>query len=126
VEDEQLDLLAASLRADSSNTRSLIEALAAKLEAALPDSTSVERRGTGLFSKDKRVEKIAISLGQDYYTLAMAGESASAARSKIVGGIAIRNEQLSLDDWLSSLTAALGAEAKRSEAVRSALERLLG
>jgi hypothetical protein len=56
----------------------------------------------------------------------MAGEMARAARSKTVGGIAIRNEQLSLDDWLTSLTVALDAEAKRSEAVRSALERLLG
>ena len=125
MQDEQLDLLAASLRADSSNTRTLVEALAAKLEAALPSSTSVERRGTRLFAKDKRVEKITISLGQDSYTLEMAGENARAARSKTVGGIAIRNEQLSLDDWLTSLTAALGAEAKRSEAVRSALERLL-
>jgi hypothetical protein len=125
VEEERLDLLAGSLRADSSDARTLIEALATKLEAALPNQTLVERKATRPFSRTKRVERIAISLGEHSYKLSMIGGSATATRSKAVGGITIRNEDLSLDEWLSNLTAALGAEAKRSETARIALERLL-
>ena len=125
MEERQLDLFAATLRADSSDTRALVEALGAKLEDALPGSAVIERKATRLFSKDKRVEKITIRLGQDSYTLSISGDNARAQRSKTVGGIAIRNEELSLDEWLRGLTHALAAEAKRSEAGRIALERLL-
>ncbi len=124
--EEHFDLLLASLRGDASDTRTLMEALAAKLEEALPHKTLVARKSSRLFSADKRVERISISLDQDQYDLSMVGGSARATRSKTVGGIAIRNEQLQLDEWLASLTVALESEAERSEAVRVALERLLG
>ena len=126
MEEDHLDLLAASLRADSSDTRALVEALAAKLEGALPTATVVERKAVRLLSSRKRVEKVTIKLGDDTYTLALAGASAKCGRRKTVGGIAIRNEELSLHDWLVHVTDALRAEAERSEAARAALERLLG
>lgn len=125
MEEERLDTVAGSLRADSSDTRTLIEALARKLEAALPNQTVVERKATRPFSRAKRVVRITIGLGETDYTLSMVAGSARATRSKTVGGIVIRNEDLSVDEWLSSLTAALDAEAKHSEAARIALERLL-
>lgn len=126
MEDEHLDLLAASLRADSTDTRSLVEALAAKLEAALPAQTAIDRKPARLFSSQKRVESVKVVLGEHTYELSIAGDSAKATRRKTVGGIAIRNEKLSLDEWLSGLTQALSAEAGRSEAARVALEDLLG
>lgn len=125
MEEEHLDLVAGSLRADSSDTRTLIETLATKLEEALPSETVVERKATRLFVGTKHVERITVSVGEHQYGLSMVGGSARASRSKIVGGIAIRNEDLPLDEWLSGLTAALGTEAKRSETARIALERLL-
>ena len=126
MEEEPLDLLAASLRADSTDTRSLIEALAAKLEAALPTQTAVDRKAARLFSGKKRVESVKVELGENTYELSIAGDTAKATRRKTVGGIAIRNEKLSLDEWLRGLTQALSAEAGRSEAARIALEHLLG
>ena len=42
---DDLDLLAASLRADAGDLEAFVEALAVKLEAALPDQVEVERRG---------------------------------------------------------------------------------
>jgi hypothetical protein len=125
VEEEPLDLLAASLRADSTDTRSLIEALAAKLESALPTQTTIDRKAARLFSNKKRVESVKVVLGENTYELSIAGDTAKPTRRKTVGGIAIRNENLSLDEWLSGLTHALSAEAGRSEAARIALEQLL-
>ena len=44
-----LDLLAASLRADTSDLRAYVESLAVKLEEAVPERVRVERRRGGLF-----------------------------------------------------------------------------
>jgi hypothetical protein len=126
VEEEHFDLLLASLRGDASDMRALMEALAVKLEAALPQKAVVERKANRPFSAKKRVERISIMLDQDRYALSIVHGSAQATRTRTVGGIAIRNEQLSLEEWLTRLTEALGAEAERSEAMRIALERLLG
>jgi hypothetical protein len=126
VEDEHFDLLAASLRADASDTQALLEALAAKLEAALPNACVVERKATRLLSSTKRVDRLTVKLGDDAFALSVSGGGARAERRKTVGGIAIRNEELSLDDWLRGLEAALRTEAERSEAARMALQRLLG
>lgn len=126
MESENLDLLAASLRADSSDTRALLEALAAKFEQALPNATTVERKPTRLLSNAKRVQRLTIKLGDDTYTLSIADETAKPERRKTVGGIAIRSDELPLDEWLNTLIAALKAESGRSEAARVALERLLG
>lgn len=125
MEQEPLDLLAASLRADATDTRSLIEALAAKLEAALPTQTAVDRKAARMFSSKKQVKSVKVELGEITYELSIAGDTSDATRRKRVGGIAIRNEKLSLDEWLSGLTQALSTEAGRSEAARIALERLL-
>jgi len=57
-----MDLLAASLRADSSDVNAFVESLAAKLEDAVPDRTRVERRRAGLMGP-KQVRRIALDAG---------------------------------------------------------------
>ena len=63
---EDLDLLAASLRADAGDLDAFVEALAVKLEAALPDQVEVERRG-GRLGGRKRVRRIEVTLGDQRY-----------------------------------------------------------
>ncbi len=65
---EDLDLLAASLRADAGDLDAFVEALAVKLEAALPGQVEVERRG-GLLGGRKRVRRIQVTLGDQRYEL---------------------------------------------------------
>jgi hypothetical protein len=126
VEEEHFDLLAASLRADAADTQALLEALAAKLEAALPNACVVNRKATRLLSSTKRVDRLTVKLGDDTFMLSASARGARPERRKTVGGIAIRKVELSLEDWLSGLEAALRAEAERSDAARVALQRLLG
>src|SRR5437763_869041 len=61
MEDPGFELVAASLRADATDLAAFVEALAVKLEGALPDSVRVERRG-GLFSREKRVRRLSVVL----------------------------------------------------------------
>jgi hypothetical protein len=125
MQPERLDLAAALLRASGSDAQLLAEALATKLAGALPGQTSVRRKASGLLSRHKRVTDVDVRLGDEAFSLSVAGVSAKASRAKVVQGIVIKREELPLERWLTSLDQALAAEAQRSESARLALERLL-
>jgi hypothetical protein len=121
----QLDfeLVAASLRADASDMRAFVEALAEKLAGAIPDRTTVER--TGLFG-GKRVRGLAVRLGDAEYRLEHDPPAVACHRRTLVRGIALKTEELPLDDWIERLSRDLTEEASSSEHGRAALARLLG
>jgi hypothetical protein len=119
-----LDLLAASLRADTSDLGAYVESLAVKLEEAVPGRVRVERRRAGLFGP-KAVRSIALDAGDRRLDLTYQGGSLQARAAKTSGGIVIKNEALDPDEWVLALGQVLAAEARRSESTRRALERLL-
>lgn len=55
----------------------------------------------------------------------MDGGRVEGFRERQSGGIAIKREALTPDQWIAALTADLRAEAERSAQARSALEELL-
>jgi hypothetical protein len=119
-----LDLLAASLRADATDTAASLDALAARLEGALPGQVEVQRKG-GLFGGGKRVRRIAVRLGDTHYEIEGEHGALVARRRNVVRGIALKSEELGVDAWIEGLSADLLALAQRSEQGRLALERLL-
>ena len=120
-----MDLLAASLRADSSDVNALVESLATKLEEAVPDRTRVERRRAGLLGP-KQVRRIALDAGSTRLELLRDDGGAVQTRcSRLSGGIVLKTEELGADEWIAALGEALAAEAGRNERTRQALERLL-
>jgi len=126
AEPEDFETLAASLRADAADLPSFIEALAVKLEGALPGHCEVDRRARKLFSHDKVVRALVVSVGDWRYKLQSDGSgNVETARAKAVRGIVLKNEQLPLSDWITGLARDLSAEAATSEQARIALERLL-
>jgi hypothetical protein len=119
-----LDLLSASLRADSSDLAAFVESLAAKLEETVPRRTRVDRRRTGMFGP-KAVRSVSVDLGDRRLELLSDGGSVQTRSARLSGGIVLKNEVVDIDAWLAALSEALAAEAGRSEATRKALERLL-
>ena len=119
-----LELLAASLRADSSDLNAFVESLAAKLEEAVPGRTRVERRRNGMFGP-KSVRRITVDLGDRRLDLRYEAAGVQTHFSKLSGGIVLKNEAVDADAWLAALSEALAGEAQRSETTRKALERLL-
>lgn len=124
--EHRFDLAASSLRADASDSRALAEALAAKLSEALPGQTKTRRQAARFLSRDKRLERVEVQLGDETFVLSLSGERAETSLAKTVRGVVIKRQDLPLDAWLNALSVALGAEAERSEASRLSLERLLG
>jgi len=119
-----IDLLAASLRADASDLGAFVEALAVKLEEAVPGGVSVERRRDGMFGP-KRVQRIALEAGGRRLELRVAGSGLQTSCARLSGGIVIKNEQLPTDAWLNALSESLAEQAQHSKTTREALERLL-
>jgi hypothetical protein len=128
--EETFDLSAAGLRADGTDLRISIEVLASKLESSLPARTRVQRSGGGLLGRGaKHVRQIQIDLGSGSgtrYELTVEGERVEGFRERKSGGISIKREPLSPDEWVAALTAELRTEAQRSAEARSALEGLIG
>jgi hypothetical protein len=119
-----LDLIAASLRADSSDLSAFVESLADKLEQVMPGRVRIDRRRTGL-TGPKRVRRIALDAGNERLELEVDKGVIATRRARLSGGIVLKNEALETEEWLAALGGALAAEAEHSATTRQALERLL-
>jgi hypothetical protein len=124
--DDAFELSAAGLRFDGVELSVAVEVLARKLEAALPARTRTERRARRLLSSHKPVRSIEVELAPWVFSLRNDDGRVETWREKRVGGIAIAREPLDLSAWIAALTAALQAEAQRSDEARAALAQLLG
>lgn len=120
----QFDLLAASLRADASDLKAFVEALAVKLGESFPERVRVERKG-GLLGGKQRVRRVALTLEDKEYELESDAGQISCRRRNVVRGIALKTEELSLEQWIDALAKAVVEEAGRTESDRVALERML-
>ena len=118
------DVEAAGLRADGADLLVAIEALARKLEHALPHATKVRRRSTRPFSKNKRVARVVVKLGWTRYRLSHHGR-----RYRRTRGFPLRRHvrlrQLELTDWVDALTADLRERAWANGHLRANLARLV-
>ena len=124
--DEVFDLPAAALRADGAEMAMSIEVLGARLEQALPEITLVERRRVGGFrSRRHEVQRIAVNLGEEQFELRRAGAGARCTRHKVVRGITLNRQEMSMADWINELNAAVARSAEVSEKDRLALGKLL-
>ncbi len=122
--DLDIDLVTASLRADTSDLRAFVEALATKLEGAVPGAVTVERRRDGMFGP-KQVRRIALDAGGQRLELRADGASINTRCARLSAGIVLKNEEMPTDEWLRAMGEALAEQARSSLTTRQALERLL-
>ncbi len=117
-----IEMVTASLRADSSDLGAFVEALAVKLEEALPNGVRVERGG---LLRSKQVRRISVDAGDDRLELRRDGARIDTTYARMSGGIVLKNQRLDTDQWLEVLSRTLAEQARRSQVTRQALERLL-
>jgi hypothetical protein len=122
--DEDFDRLAAALQADSRDLTTFLEVVADKFEAALPGRTRVQREG-GRLRRNRQVRRVSVELGELRFELDRYRGDVVGQRTRVVRGIALKTERLTLEQWLLELARALSAEAQASAQARSALQRLL-
>ncbi len=108
-------MVAAALRADTTDLRSFLDVLAAKLTDALPGHVNVQLE-PGLFKKDKRVQSLRVALDSDTYQLRWNHESLEPT---------INNAVLPLDNWMNQLWKRLRDQARTTSEGRAALSQLI-
>jgi hypothetical protein len=119
-----MELAAASLRADSSDVHVLVSALADQLTEALGSRLEVRRAG-GRLRRSNEIRAITISLDDDQFAAEVDNGTLRCSIGHSSGGIRIRSEKVDADTWLDRLLAALKTEAAHSQIVRQALERMV-
>jgi len=119
-----LELAAASLRADASDVHILVKVLADLLSDALGSRLKVEKAG-GRFRKSDDIRSLSIGMGDDQFDAEVDGTSLRCTIGHTSGGIRIRSEKVDVDTWLNRLLTMLKAEAANSQAVRMALENMV-
>jgi hypothetical protein len=115
-----------TITAGVKRTRDLVDAVAAKLHAAFPLLTEVDR---GLFGNaPARRVAITVPIGNDRlrYVLALgrSGEIETTC-AKIVRGVTIRTEQVPFETWARALYEDLSAYAKSSAQAQDMLANLI-
>jgi hypothetical protein len=119
-----LELAAASLRADNQDIEVLLTVMIDHLSDVLGSRLRVQRTG-GRFRKPSRISSVTVALGDDEFGTEVDATVVRCTISHSSGGIRIRSEKVDIDTWLARLLAALQAEARSSQAVRQALEGIL-
>jgi len=121
----QMEMLAASLRADSTDNKAFLEALATKLSGSLPNQTTVTRHSS-IFSREHPVKEITVVMGDYQYRIGREKQGPIVTqRAKVVRGIVLKTEQMSGQQWINDIAMNLAQEAVQSIQTRAALEQFL-
>lgn len=124
----EFDLVAASIRADASDTETFFRVLVAKMSDALGDRVTVRRSG-GPFARNRSVIGVDMDLttGGDGVMLSARREHGSVAATvaRKVHGIVLSTKEVPMHEWIEELVTALAEQARRSEQTWSALHGLL-
>jgi hypothetical protein len=121
----QVELYAASLRADYTDVNAFLEALVMKFEGALPSHTRVTRHAS-LFSRERPIKEIAVTLGEFQYRMGKERQGPLLAqRSHFVRGIVLGSEQISVEQWIEEIAEALAQFAGHNQQAHLALSRFL-
>jgi hypothetical protein len=121
----QVELYAASLRADYSDAGAFLEALAAKFAGALPAHTKVTRHAS-LFLRERPVKEIVVTLGEFQYRIGRERQGPLLAqRSHFVRGIVLSSEHVAVEQWIEELAEALAQLAAHNQQAHLALSRFL-
>ncbi len=119
------DLHAAWIRRAQSDLHTFLEALAARLEGALPGRVQVERKRDGFLTGPKHVAAIAVQTDGSRYLLDAHGHDIRTSRQHEVRGVVLKTETLPLDRWLQDLEEELRRLSGTLEGARGILQDFL-
>jgi hypothetical protein len=119
-----LSMAVSTLASNSSDLRIMLGALVGQLSEVLGNRLVIERAG-GRFRKSDEIKTVSITLGSDTLQADVDGGSVRCSIGHASGGIRIRNEQVSMEAWLTKLLTILRDEAAHSDQTRLALEHIV-
>jgi hypothetical protein len=129
AESPSLDMVAAALRADSSDIAIYARVLTDSLGDSLPPGcVSIDREKRSVFDRKKSssgVSKITVRLGDQVMTLAVQRGAPVAEICKEVRGIVLSRKEVPIDQWAAELAKALVDHAEQNANTAQALRKLV-
>ena len=122
---DTFDIYSAWMRRSNGDMHAFLEALAVRLEQSLPGMVQVQRKRDGLFARTQHVSSISLQLGNFQFVLQKEPAGIKTSRTKIVRGVTLKSDDLSLADWLSAVDAELKTAAADAEKSHSVLREFL-
>jgi plasmid stability protein len=125
---EQIGVAAALAKTYAEDQREFLPLLAGLLEETIPHHQLViERKPIKLFSSEKRVVSIELTLDEDVYVLQIArdGHRLEGSHRKIVRGITLKTESTPVQDWLALVGDRIQRLATTNERAYTALQNFL-
>ena len=111
IEPDPFDLDAAGIRRAQTDLKAFMEALAVRLQGALPERVSVARRRDGLLARTRHVHEIVVRGDAGEYRLRSDKGQLAATRAKTVRGVVIGTTDLPVPQWLAEVRAEVAALA---------------
>jgi hypothetical protein len=127
-EDSELELLAASMAAGltreyAGDREMFLSLLVETLQPTLGERLRVERGG-GWFRRNGPIRRLQLDLGELHFALEVVkGGALAATRRRVVRGIALNTEELSVEAWLQAVAEALAEYARTHREALEALKR---
>jgi hypothetical protein len=116
---------AALSRQYADDQRGFLNTVAVMMELAMPGATEIEHRG-GWFSR-KTIGKLTVRIGESRYSLEDSGQGPlKAHRLHIVRGIALKTDELYVEDWIAEVGEALNEQLRHNASAREALAKFTG
>jgi hypothetical protein len=124
-----LDMVAAALRADSSDIAIYAKVLTESLAESLPPGSVAVTRdqsvGDRMRGRPGQVSKIVVRLGEQVLTLSVQRGVPVAEICREVRGIVLSRQPVPLDKWAAELARALVTHAEQNAAAAEALRKLV-
>lgn len=125
-----VELVAAALRADSSDLDSYHRVLSATIGDLLPSGTVEVTRDRSMkdrmAGREGTATSIRVQLGEVTLDLASVRGRLVATSARSVRGVVISRQEITVADWTRQLAEALSRLASESASARDALARLIG
>ncbi len=122
---DDFDLEAAWLRRAQGDLKAFMEALAVRLEGALPQHVTVERVRDGLLSKTSHVARIAVRTESATYSLSFIKGVIAATKAKVVRGVVISTAAIPVPAWLAEIRTAASNMAEQAGGAADVLHDFL-
>jgi hypothetical protein len=128
-DDLSAELIAASLRADTADLEIYARVLSTNLIETLPaGAVRLERKRSladRAAGRDGRVESVDVTLGELRMTLKLGKHGPVGEVCKEVRGIVLSRQQVGMDVWIETLSAAIAETARSNAKAREVLQRFV-
>lgn len=106
----------------AADQRDFLPMLAKLLKDSLPGE--IQLIESGVFKKT--IRGVVLTHGESRFTLQESGGGLEATHTKVVRGIALKTDRVSVEEWLAMVAETLEEAARQSANARSAMARTLG